>query len=207
MSYSQTGESLPPENHPYHFCIQHMPRLVHLSFIRNYWNILHSCWKTSEGALGKHCKRDVFSITKNLVLISLFYWLNDEYSAQTCNLYVKRVKMQIKCWVEMPGTDLKLISPEVTLILTKMHSTVFVINISITCFVRCWKEMKKQILCNLQTTWQQIGILYFFVWMMGRSLEKVWLVMIPENEQGTLAKIQGSMLKKHWALSLSPIRS
>jgi len=38
--------------------------------------------------------------------------------------------------VEIRGTDLKLIAPEVIVILTKMHSTVFVMNISIIYFVR-----------------------------------------------------------------------
>lgn len=148
--------------------------------------------------------KEMFSASPKtgLVLISLFYWLNYEYSAQTCNLYRKRAKMQIKCCVEILGTYLKWTCPDVTVILTKMHCTIYVINMPATCFVRYWKEMKKKILCNLQTTWQQMGISWFFGWMMGGSLEKVWLVVVLKNEKGKFAKIQGSMVKNpelsHW---------
>lgn len=41
--------------------------------------------------------------------------------------------MQTKCWSTWSATGLKQIAPEVIVILTMMHSTVFVINVFIIC--------------------------------------------------------------------------
>lgn len=76
ISYSYLSESLPPENCPYNFC---MLRVVHLPFRWNYWKLLRSYWKASEGTIGKHFKRDVFSITKTWLSSWLFVPLVEQW--------------------------------------------------------------------------------------------------------------------------------
>ena len=172
-SDSLTSEHLSPENCPYNFYIQEVPRVVHLSITTYYWKLLRSYSKLQKELL-ESTARGMFSVPPKTdsVLVSVLL-VEQRIFSINMQCVGKENKDADQVLVEIRGTDLKLIAPEVIVILTKMHSTVFVMNISIIYFVRYWKEMKKQKVCSWQTTWWQIGILYFWLddgWIFRKSM-------------------------------------